>query len=95
MTLSMAFDEESVTNRARADLARRLGINESEITAQRVKAAEFPDAALGAPLADEMSAQMLTDGWSITLNAGGRNYEYRATGNQLRLYNFRGENYKL
>jgi hypothetical protein len=60
-----------------------------------VKQADFPDASLGAPVADEMSAQVITPGWRILLQAGSETYEYRATERQLRLVNFKGRNYRI
>jgi len=81
--------------RARADLAQRLGKDENDIAAGSVEQTDFPDAALGAPMEDEMSAQVITPGWRIQLKAGGKTYEYRATGRQLRLVNFNGENYRI
>jgi hypothetical protein len=76
-------------------LALRLGLNESDVAVKSVEPVDFPDAALGAPLADEMSAQMITPGWRVTLKASDKNYEYRATARQLRLLNFNGENYRV
>jgi hypothetical protein len=81
--------------RARADLAQRLGLSENEIIEGAVEQAEFPDAALGAPIEDEMSAQMITPGWRINLRADGKTYEYRANARQLRVFNFDGENYRV
>ena len=81
--------------RARADLARRLSIDENEIREGAVDQTEFPDAALGVPVNDEMSAQVITSGWRIRLDAQNKSYEYRAAGKQLRLYNFNGQNYKV
>ena len=80
---------------ARQDLAQRLGVDEQDITEGLVEPADFPDAALGAPIEDEMSAQVITTGWRITLIANGRTYEYRASDRQLRLFNFNGENYRI
>ena len=91
----MSFDSEEVVRRARKDLAARLGVAEGEVGEGRVERAEFPDMALGAPLRGEMSGMMITSGWRITLPAGGRDYEYRADGRQLRLYDFEGNNYKV
>ena len=51
--------------------------------------------ALGAGPAGEMSGQMITRGWKIQLEAGGKTYEYRADKNQLRAYKFNGKNYKI
>jgi hypothetical protein len=81
--------------RARGDLAKRLGVKEPEILEGHVEPAEFPDAALGAPIEDEMSAQVITPGWRILLEAQNQSYEYRATERQLRLVNFKGENHKI
>lgn len=84
-----------MVNRASADLAARLGVDQSEVTEGAIEQTEFPDAALGAPVEDEMSAQVITSGWRIRLNGGGRTYEYRSNGRQLRLVNFNGENYRI
>jgi hypothetical protein len=81
--------------RARGDLAKRLGVEQPEILEGHVEPAEFPDASLGAPIEDEMSAQVITPGWRILLEAQNQSYEYRATERQLRLVNFKGENYRI
>ena len=91
----MSFDSEEVVGRARRDLAARLGVAEDEVSEGRVERAEFPDMALGAPVRDEMSGMMISPGWRITLACGGRDYEYRADERQLRLYDFKGQNYKV
>jgi hypothetical protein len=85
----------NITARSRRDLAQRLGVSETEITEERVEQTDFPDAALGAPVEDEMSAQVITPGWRIRLVANGQTYEYRATERQLRLVNFNGENHRI
>jgi hypothetical protein len=51
--------------------------------------------ALGAAGKGEMSGQMITPGWRISLQANGNSYEYRANKHQLRLFNFKGANYKV
>ena len=91
----MSSDQQAMVERARRDLGRRLGVSPTEITEDSVEQTDFPDAALGAPVEDEMSAQVITPGWRIRLNANGRTYEYRATQKQTRLSNFNGENYRL
>jgi hypothetical protein len=92
----MALSKEDAVRRARADLARRLGVNENEITDDSVEQTDFPDLALGAPVEDEMSGQMMTTGWRIRLSAGGRGgFEYRANKDQVRLYNYEGANHKV
>jgi hypothetical protein len=92
----MSAGKEEIVKRARADLAKRLGVSEDKVKEEAVEEADFPDMALGAPLKDEMSGQMITSGWRIRLSAGsGGGYEYRADQNQLRLYNYKGSNYKI
>jgi hypothetical protein len=92
----MGAGKEEIVRRARADLAKRLGVPEDEIKEEAVEETDFPDMALGAPLKDEMSGQMITSGWRIRLKAAqGGGYEYRADQNQLRLYNYKGSNHKV
>ena len=87
--------KEEATERARKDLAKRLGTDETHISEESVSDADFPDMALGAAAAGEMSGQMITRGWKIQLKAGGQTYEYRGDKNQLRLFKFKGKNYKV
>ncbi|MBA3768685.1 MAG: hypothetical protein H0W99_17245 [Acidobacteria bacterium] len=91
----MALSKEDAVKRARADLAKRLGVSENEIKEETVEQADFPDMALGAPIEDEMSGQMITTGWRIRLKAGDGSHEYRANRDQVRLYNYKGSNYRL
>ncbi len=92
----MALSREDALRRARADLAKRLGVSESDVKEEGVEQADFPDAALGAPVEDEMSGQMITPGWRIRLSAKGHGgFEYRAGRNQIRLFNYKGSNHKI
>jgi hypothetical protein len=91
----MAYSSEEAVGRARKDLAERLGVAETEVEDASVEEADFPNTALGAPLRGEMSGMMITSGWRIRLAARGETYEYRADRNQLRLYGFKGKNYKI
>jgi hypothetical protein len=91
----MADSMEEAVGRAREDLAERLGVPAEEVLEASVEEADFPNTALGAPLRDEMSGMMITSGWRIRLAARGETYEYRADRRQLRLYDFKGKNYKI
>jgi hypothetical protein len=91
----MSSSQPDIVDRARRDLAQRLGLSTTEIATESVEQADFPDAALGASTEDEMSAQVITSGWRIRLKANGKTYEYRASAGQLRLLNFNGENYRI
>jgi hypothetical protein len=91
----MADTKDEAVGRARKDLAGRLGVAEGEVREASVEEADFPNTALGAPLRGEMSGMMITPGWRIRLAARGETYEYRADREQIRLYDFKGKNYKI
>lgn len=91
----MKYNRESAVEAAKKDLAKRLGVAENEIKEASVCDTDFPDMSLGAPGSDEMSAQMISTGWTINLSACGENYEYRADKYQLRLHDFKGTNYVI
>ena len=89
----MSFTRETATENAKNDLAGRLSISSADVVEKGVVDKDFPDMSLGAPVAGEMSAQMISGGWQITLEAGGKAYEYRADKYQLRLKDFEGGNH--
>ena len=91
----MAFTKEEAIARARKDLAERLGVDASDIKEGSVEDAEFPDMALGAAGKGEMSGQMITPGWRIRLSANGESFEYRANKHQVRLFGYKGANYRV
>ncbi|MEO8072287.1 MAG: hypothetical protein ABI891_03230 [Acidobacteriota bacterium] len=89
----MSFSKDSAVQKAKKDLANRLGVSEKDIETASVNEKEFPDMSLGAPVGDEMSAQMIASGWQINLLADGKKYDYRADKYQLRLHGYKGTNY--
>lgn len=89
----MSFNQTSATERAKQDLAERIDVSVDEIEEDFVSETEFPDMSLGAPVGDEMSAQMIASGWKIILKADGTKYEYRADKYSLRLVDCKGTNY--
>ena len=91
----MEFNQKEIVDRARRDLVARIGLSEDEIAEESVEQVDFPDAALGAPIEDEMSAQVITPGWRIYLKANDKTYEYRVSDRQFRLFSFNGENYRI
>ena len=91
----MAINRDGAVESARNDLAKRLNIDAADIKESSVEDSDFPDMALGAPEEDEMSGQMITPGWRIRLDAQGKSYEYRADKNQVRLYKYKGKNYRI
>ena len=91
----MPISKDGAVENARKDLANRLKIDPDDVKQGSVEDSDFPDMALGAPEDGEMSGQMITSGWSIRLEAQGKTYEYRADKNQVRLYKFKGKNYRV
>jgi hypothetical protein len=91
----MGFTKDSTVEMAKKDLAKRLSVDAAEIEKKSVVERDFPDMSLGAPVDGEMSAQMISSGWQIELTAGKKTYEYRADKYQLRLHNFKGENFVI
>ncbi len=91
----MGFTKESAVDAAKNDLAKRLKLNPEDIRVSGTSDEDFPDMSLGAAENGEMSAQMISSGWKINLDAGGKNYEYRGDKYQLRLKDFEGKNYKV
>jgi hypothetical protein len=91
----MSFTKQTAVERAKRDLSKRLKTDVNDIKEAGVADKEFPDMSLGSPESGEMSAQMISSGWTINLKADGKAYEYRADKYQLRLHNFNGKNYVI
>jgi hypothetical protein len=60
----------------RADAARRAGVAEGEVRVVRSEGREWPDSSLGCPRPGEFYLQVITPGYLLLLQAGGRQYEY-------------------
>lgn len=69
------------------DLAERSDVDASEVDVTRLDAATWNDACLGAAEADELCAQVLTDGWVIWISDGSGVFRYHTNldGSALRL----------
>ena len=91
----MSLSKDGAIENARKDLAQRLKIDAAEVKEGSVEDSDFPDMALGAGEDGEMSGQMITRGWRIRLEAQGKTFEYRADKNQVRLYKYKGKNYRI
>jgi hypothetical protein len=61
---------------ARRDLAGRLALTEADIEVRQVERESWPDVCLGAPLPNEVCAQVITEGFRIELAAGAKTYRY-------------------
>lgn len=72
---------------AQAALASELGVPASEITVVSAEQVEWSDACLGASEEGEMCAQVITPGYRIVLEAGGKQVEIHtdASGQSVRV----------
>lgn len=61
---------------ARQDLAQKLGLALEAIRLASVEGVEWPDTSLGCPQPGMMYAQVITPGFRVVLQAGGKTYEY-------------------
>ncbi len=64
---------------ARADMTRRLSIQDAAISLVNVEEREWPDASLGCAKPGVMYAQVITPGYLIVLSANGKQYEYHTS----------------
>ncbi|MBI4504950.1 MAG: hypothetical protein HY691_05395 [Chloroflexi bacterium] len=60
----------------RADLARRLGVDAQAIAVLRTESVDWPSTALGCPEPGMVYAQVITPGYRVVLEHGGRQYTY-------------------
>lgn len=76
------------------DAAQRAGVDAGQARAKAADAT-FQNSALGAARPGEWSADMVTNGWTIQISAGGRSLEYRANPRQVRLVGYDGGNHVI
>ena len=76
-----------VALKARADLVKRLQIDPDTIQLVSVEAVEWPDGCLGVQTPGVMCTMVITPGYRVILEAGGKQYEYHtdASGDVVRL----------
>lgn len=92
----MPLNQQEAVRLAIKDLGSRLMVGDGDIVVDSVQPVEFSNACLGAELSGEMCAEMLVNGWRIVLSVPSRgSYEYRGARNQLRLFNYKGQNFKV
>lgn len=93
----MPINQQEAIKLSVKDLSSRLQTPETDVTVESSESADFANACLEAARAGEMCADMMLTGWRINLRSAktGQVYEYRAAKNQLRLFGFNGQNYKV
>jgi len=70
---------QAVIDLAIADAADRAGVDPSAVTLVSAEARTWPNGALGCPEKGFLYTDMITPGYRIVVEAGGRQYDYRAT----------------
>lgn len=68
-----------------AEVARLAGIPVDQVTVVSAEAVTFPDGSLGCPLPGMAYTQVLTDGYKVVAEAGGKTYDFRGAGSTFRL----------
>jgi len=69
---------EEQSESARADLAKRLGVDVDSIEVVQAQAVMWPNSGLGCPEPETMYMDVLTPGVLIRLRTGGKVYQYHA-----------------
>lgn len=72
-----------LVNEAKADLSTRASVLPDEIALKSAQAVEWRDASLGCPAPGMFYAQMITPGYLIVLEAGGKEWEYHASNTRV------------
>jgi len=75
---SISIGAETAVELAKADLARRKGVNRGSIAVIKVEAVDWPDTSLGCPQPDMMYAQVITPGYRIVLSCAGETHVYHS-----------------
>lgn len=76
MSASLPPEVQQIVEQIRADAAQRAGVPASQVSVQRVEERAWSDTSLGCPRPGELYAQVITPGYLVVVQAGGRRYEY-------------------
>jgi hypothetical protein len=69
----------AIIDQAKADLARRTGLDPATFSVVRAEEVVWSDGSLGCPVPGQAYIQVVTPGYWIGLEAGSKTYDYRAT----------------
>ena len=79
---NISFTQDSATNLivgyAKRDLARQLGVSSDDIHLISSLQRDWPDACLGIQKQDVVCADVITPGYQLVLEAGGKEYRFRS-----------------
>jgi hypothetical protein len=82
---SQPDDLASLVKQCKSDVAKAANVNEAEVQVTRVEAVVWRDGSLGYPEPGMDYIQMLVEGYRITLQAGGKTYDYHTDKGKRRL----------
>ena len=68
--MARKLTKDEAVDLAARDAARRAGVGPEAVRVTSTDSVDFPNSALGAPRPGEMSADMMTPGWAIRVEAG-------------------------
>ncbi|PID85474.1 MAG: hypothetical protein CSA11_00775 [Chloroflexi bacterium] len=71
-----SHDATAISHQVSQDLAKRVGVNISEVTVVSSESREWSDGSLGCPAPGFSYVQVLTSGYQITLEVDGSPYDY-------------------
>lgn len=80
LAVTTAQDENQAVANVRQILLQQLHADASALEVLEVTEENWPDACLGAPMADEMCGQVVTPGYQLTLSVHGNAYRYHTNG---------------
>ncbi len=83
---SAAGSGRELVERARVDLAKRLGVTAEQIEVASVEEVTWRNTSIGCPQPGMMYAQRLVNGSRIVLRAGGAEYHYHSGGGREPFY---------
>jgi hypothetical protein len=69
----------AIVDNAIADAAGRAGVDPSAVGVLVAEARDWPDSSLGCPEDGMMYTQVITPGYRVVVEAGGAEYDYRAS----------------
>ncbi|MCD6520103.1 MAG: hypothetical protein J7M05_09305 [Anaerolineae bacterium] len=75
--------QRTLANLAIADLAKRMGVDPSQISLESMEPRMFRDSSLGVPEPGKVYLQVITPGYVITLRLGGHTYVYHGSGKHI------------
>lgn len=81
--VSIPTEAQSVVDLAIADLTAKLSITKDQVTVVSVTAQEWRDSSLGCPKPGTAYLDVITPGYQIILEAGGKKYDYRSGRNDV------------